>query len=73
MNNWKTTLAGLIGAVAYALANYTGRNDWQGYVGAAAIAALGFMSKDFNTHSTVAQTQTATIQSNDAALKAANQ
>ena len=73
MNNWKTTLAGLIGAVAYGLANYTGRNDWQGYVGAAAIAALGFMSKDFNTHSTKAQTQTATEQANDAALKAANQ
>ena len=70
--NWKTTAAGLIAAIAYALANYTGRNDWQGYVGAAAIAALGFLSKDFNTHSTETQVQVATIQAKDDALAAAN-
>jgi hypothetical protein len=70
--NWKTSLAGIVCAVAYALANYTGRNDWQGYLGAAAIAALGVLSKDFDAHSTVAQTQTATKEENDALLAATN-
>lgn len=76
MNNWKTTAAGLVAAIAYALANYTGRNDWQGYVGAAAIAAMGFLAKDFDTHSTSVQVATATSQASaaatDAALAAAN-
>jgi hypothetical protein len=72
MTNWKTTVAGLIAAIALALANYTGRNDWQGYVGVAAIAALGVLSKDFNTHSTDLEVAVSTKQADDAALAAAN-
>ena len=59
MNSWKTTVAGLIGALAMAAANYSGPNTWQGYVASLVPAALGFLSKDFNTHSTPAQVQTA--------------
>jgi hypothetical protein len=72
MNNWKTTLFGVIAAIATALSNYNGSNNWQGYVAAAAIAAFGFISKDFNTHSTVAQTQEATVKETDDAIAAAN-
>ena len=55
MVNWKTTLCGLIAGVATALANYTGPNNWQGYVSAAALVALGIIAKDFNvTGGTVA-------------------
>jgi hypothetical protein len=72
MRNWKTTLAGAVAAVAYALANYNGNNTWQGYVGATALAAFGFLSKDYDTHSTVAQTQTATIEAHAVELAAIN-
>jgi hypothetical protein len=72
MNNWKTTLAGVATALIMAAANYSGPNTWQGYLACLGPIAIGALAKDFNTHSTVAQTQTATIQANDAALKAAN-
>ena len=72
MKNWKTTLAGLIGALAFALQNYNGANTWQGYLGAFAVAAAGFLAKDFDTHSTVEQTQTATIEAVDSAIAAVN-
>ena len=68
MSNWKTTLAGLLGALAMAAANYSGTNTWQGYVACLVPAALGFLAKDFNTHSTAVQVQTATIEA-DAATK----
>jgi hypothetical protein len=60
MKNWKTTLVGLIGALAMAAANYSGVNTWQGYVACLTPVALGFLAKDFNTHSTVAQVENAT-------------
>lgn len=72
MKNWKTTLAGLIGALAFALQNYNGANTWQGYLGAFAVAAAGFLAKDFDTRSTVEQTQTATIEAVDSAIAAVN-
>jgi hypothetical protein len=72
MNNWKTTLAGLIGTLASAAANYSGPNTWQGYVASFAPLILGFLAKDFDTHSIVEQTQTATIKETDAALNAVN-
>ena len=72
MKNWKTSLAGLIGALAFALQNYNGANTWQGYLGAFAVATAGFLAKDFDTHSTVEQTQTATIEAADSAIAAVN-
>ena len=72
MQNWKTTLAGLISALLMAAANYAGPKTWQGYVACLAPIALGFLAKDFDTHSTVAQTQTATNQAQAAAIDAAN-
>ena len=50
MQNWKTTLFGLIGGVALALANYSGANTWNGYLAAAAVAAIGILAKDFNVN-----------------------
>ena len=72
MKNWKTTLAGLIGALAFALQNYNGANTWQGYLGAFAVAAAGFLAKDFDTHSTETQVQTATAVAQADAVAAAN-
>ena len=48
MKNYKTTLAGLVIALALAAQNYNGANTWQGWVGAFGAAALGFFCKDFN-------------------------
>jgi len=70
MKNWKTSLAGLIGALLMAAANYSGANTWQGYVACLAPVAIGYLAKDFNTHSTVAQVETATTTAQiDAAAK----
>ena len=69
--NWKTTLAGLISAMAMAAANYSGPNTWQGYVACLVPAILGALAKDFDTHSTATQVQVATVQANDAANIAA--
>lgn len=72
MQNWKTSLAGFIGALAMAAANYSGPNTWQGYVACLVPVALGVLAKDFDTHSTQTQVQTATAQATTAALTAAN-
>jgi len=76
MQNWKTTLAGLIGTLAMAAANYSGPNTWQGYVACLVPVALGFLAKDYNTHSTETQVIVATKQADAkidaAALNAAN-
>lgn len=68
MQNWKTSLAGLIGTLAMAFANYSGQNTWQGYVTCLVPVALGVLAKDFDTHSTVAQTQNATLIQTDKML-----
>ena len=60
MKNWKTSLAGLIGTLAMAAANYSGPQTWQGYVACLVPVALGALAKDFDTHSTAAQVHTAT-------------
>jgi hypothetical protein len=65
MTNWKTTSAGLVSAffgfVAFAPEHFS---SWlvhlAKYVMAGGLATLGFMSRDFNSHSTVEQTQRAT-------------
>lgn len=72
MKNWKTTTAGLLVAVAYGLQNYSGANTWQGYAVCFFLAAGGFFSKDYNMHSTVEQTQTATTEAHAADLAAIN-
>lgn len=59
MNNWKTSLIGAIGALLMAAANYSGPHTWQGYVACLVPLALGLYAKDFDTHSTMEQTQTA--------------
>lgn len=47
--NWKTTICGLVMAVAQALQTYTSPNhSWKGYLVAAGMAAFGFLSKDFD-------------------------
>jgi hypothetical protein len=48
VQNWKTTLAGLIGGLVMAWANYAGPNTWQGYLAALAPVAIGILAKDFN-------------------------
>lgn len=50
MKNWKTTLAGFIGAIAIALQSVfaTGVVDGKTAVTAAVVAGLGFLAKDFN-------------------------
>lgn len=72
MKNWKTTTAGLLVALAYGLQNYNGANTWQGYAVCFFLAAGGFFSKDYNTHSTEAQVQTATDDAKVATLAAVN-
>lgn len=47
LTHWKTTVCGLVIAGAQAIQAYSG-HDWKGYVQAAAIAAFGFLAKDFN-------------------------
>lgn len=48
MQNWKTTIFGVIAGAALALGNYGGPNTWQGYLAAAAVAALGVLAQDFD-------------------------
>ncbi len=48
MQNWKTTLCGLVAGIALALGNYNGPNTWHGYLAAVALAAIGILAKDFN-------------------------
>lgn len=50
MKNWKTTLAGCIGAALLVVLNLyqTGTVDWRTLVMAAAIAAVGVLAKDLN-------------------------
>lgn len=50
MKNWKTTLTGVIGAVALALEKVisTGTMDERTLIMCAIVAALGFIGKDFN-------------------------
>ena len=72
MKNWKTSLAGLIGTLAMAAANYSGPHTWQGYVACLVPVALGLFAKDFDVHSTDQQVITATNQAAAAALDAAN-
>jgi len=50
MKNWKTTLAGLIGAVALTLQDLfaTGSVDTKTIISAVVVAALGYLSKDYN-------------------------
>ncbi len=72
MKNWKTSLAGLIGALAMAAANYGGEKTWQGYVACLVPIVLGVLAKDFDTHSTEAQVQTATAVAQSDAIAAAN-
>lgn len=50
VNDWKTTLGGIIGAaVTAAVTYYTQTGDtvnWQGYAGAIALAVLGYLAGD---------------------------
>lgn len=54
MKNWKTTLAGVIGAIALSLqsAFATGTVDGKTVITAAIVAAFGFLAKDFNVTGT---------------------
>ena len=72
MKSWKTTVAGVLTAVALAWANYSGANTWQGYIACLGPVALGAFAKDWNTHSTVAQTETATAEAHADAIAAVN-
>lgn len=54
MRNWKTTVIGVIGAIANALVTLlqTGTIDAKTAIISCAIAALGVVSKDFNVSHT---------------------
>lgn len=49
-NNWKTTLAGMVGAAVTAAAGYFTQSgdttNWQAYATAAGLAAVGYLAKD---------------------------
>ena len=45
---------------------------WQGYVACLVPLALGLYAKDFDTHSTMEQTQTASKEATAAAIASAN-
>ncbi len=53
MKSWKTTLVGLIGAIAIAIQPYleTGAFDSKALISAAVVAAFGVLTKDFNVSS----------------------
>ena len=72
MKNWKTSLIGAIGTLLMVAANYRGEKTWQGYVACLVPVALGLFAKDYDVHSTVEQTQTATIEAVDSAIAAVN-
>ena len=72
MQNWKTTVAGLLTALIMAAANYSGPNTWQGYLACLGPVALGVLAKDFDTNSTQTQVSVATKQANDASIAAIN-
>ena len=72
MQNWKTTVAGLLTALIMAAANYSGPNTWQGYLACLGPVALGVLAKDFDVHSTQTQVTVATKQANDASIAAIN-
>lgn len=68
MKNWKTSLFGLLAAVAGFIAmhpQYTAHwpviNDIAGYVMAGGMAGIGLASKDSTTHSTREEVQDASI------------
>jgi len=65
MTNWKTSLAGLLCTLAMAIANYSGPNTWQGYVQSLVPVVLGFLAKDYDSHSTQTQVNTATDSAKD--------
>lgn len=50
MKNWKTSIAGLVGAVAVAITDCVQNGhsllEWKVWIIPAALAALGFLSKD---------------------------
>lgn len=50
MKNWKTTLLGVLGAAVTAAVGYYQQTgdvvNWQAYVSAAGMAALGYFAKD---------------------------
>lgn len=54
MANYKTTIIGLLGAIWIALQPFLTTQgfdiskDWKNLVGAAIVAAFGFLAKDFN-------------------------
>ncbi len=50
MRNWKTTIVGLIGAIAIAIQPYleSGAFDTKALITAAVVAAFGVIAKDFN-------------------------
>jgi hypothetical protein len=48
MQNWKTTVAGLVTGGLLAWANYSGPNTRQGYISAIGLAVIGILAKDFD-------------------------
>lgn len=69
MKSWKTTVFGLIAAVAgYVATNPTAFAKWPwvgtvaGIIMAAGIGSMGLASKDSDVHSTSAEVSTATVQ-----------
>jgi uncharacterized membrane protein len=51
-SNWKTTIAGLAGAILTVVLQYTSNGDqlnWKQLPVPITIALLGFLAKDFNT------------------------
>jgi hypothetical protein len=58
MQNWLTTLLGILAGALTAASNYASPHPtWQGYVGAALVAAIGIAARDFNVTLTANEMQ----------------
>lgn len=69
MNNWKTTIGGIISAIGLAGSSVPGVPEEYRWIfavlSAAGIILMGATAKDFNTHSTVAEVERATATKKD--------
>jgi hypothetical protein len=79
MKNWRTTVCGLVAAIAaYVVANPSQFVKWPwagtvaGIVMASGILGVGATAKDSSTHSTEAEVKVSTIKANSAIVKSLN-
>jgi hypothetical protein len=66
MNNWKTTLGGLLVALGMARSSIPAKYQWIAELaGVAGGALVGMTAKDFDNHSTVQEVEKATVEAKE--------